>query len=186
MNSDVTELLLDVSAGDKNSTERLFTVVYDKLRLLAGAQLNREFNEVTFQQTELVHEAFLKIVDQDRITLNDRKHFYGIASKCMRQILVDHARKKKAEKRGGNQFDVTFDQELQSMQHVEHLIEIDQLLDELQKFDQRLAKVVEYKFFGGLSMEHISEILDVSEKTVSRDWQHAKAWLYKKIKSDGV
>jgi len=186
MQKDVTELLIDVSSGDQTSIEKLFTVVYEKLRLLAGVQLSKEYHQITYQQTELVHEAFLKMIDQQQITINDRKHFYGIASKCMRQILVDHARKKKAIKRGGSDFEETFNDQLPISSDAEQVIEIDRLLSELQNLDKRLAQVVEYKFFGGLKTEHIAEILEVSEKTVSRDWQHAKAWLYKKIKEENV
>ncbi len=182
MNKEVTELLHQVRDGKTTAMEKLFALVYDKLRLLAQAQLNKEHYQVTFQQTELVHEAFIKMVGQQSLTAVDRNHFYNIASRCMRQILVDHARKKKSEKRGGDQFDKTFDEDNDLSIQAHRVLEIDRLLEDLNKFDERAAKVVELKFFGGLKNAQISEILDVSEKTVTRDWQHAKGWLFQKIK----
>ena len=181
---DITELLIDVRTGEKNALEQLFSVVYDKLLLLAGTQLGKEYHQITYQQTELVHEAFMKMVDQERIAANDRTHFYAIASRCMRQILVDHARKKHAEKRGGNQFDVTFNEANHHDEDARRVIEIDRVLEDLKKVDERMAQVVEYRFFGGLTNAQIAEILDVSEKTVTRDWQHAKGWLYNRIKQE--
>jgi RNA polymerase sigma factor (TIGR02999 family) len=186
MDKEVTELLHQISSGDKNSIEKLFFIVYDKLRLLAQSQLNKEYHQITLQQTELVHEAFLKMVDQNSISANDRSHFYGIASKCMRQILVDHARKKNAVKRGGANFDATFDEEALLNVQANRVIEIDRLLHDLSNLDQRMASIVEYKFFGGLKNPQIAEILDISEKTVTRDWQHAKGWLYQRIREEGV
>lgn len=186
MNKEVTELLHQVSSGEMNAIEKLFVIVYDKLRLLARIQLSQEFHHITLQQTELVHEAFLKMVDQKSITATDRSHFFGIASRCMRQILVDHARKKSAEKRGGLNFDATFDEESILFIQANRVLEIDRLLEDLASIDKRMASVVEYKFFGGLKNAQIADILDVSEKTISRDWQHAKGWLYNRIKQDGV
>lgn len=185
MNADVTELLINLRGGDNDAIDNLFPKVYEEMRSIAGAQLNKNFDSVTFQQTELVHEVFMKMVDQTRIEATDRNHFYNIAARCMRQILVDHARKKHADKRGGKNYRVTLDSaKLSDDEHLEHIIEIDRYLEELKRFDERMAKVVELKFFGGLSNHNISDILDVSTKTVSRDWSHARGWLYKKIKKD--
>lgn len=185
MNPDVTELLIDLRSGDEHAVERLFPLIYNEMRAIAASQLGREFGSSTFQQTELVHEAFMKMVDQTRIHATDRKHFYNISARCMRQILVDHARKKNAQKRGGDFREVSLDMaEGTADDHLNNLLEIDRYLEELRSFDERKAEVVELKFFGGLSNEHIGEILDVSSKTVSRDWTHARGWLYDRINSD--
>jgi len=183
MNQNITELLIELREGEDEAIEKLFPLVYEEMRSIAGFQIGKEYNSITFQQTELVHEAFMKMADQTRIKAIDRNHFYNIAARCMRQILVDHARKKHADKRGGNNHQVTLNERvLKQEEHLENIIEIDRHLEALKAFDERMAKVVELRFFGGLTNENIGEVLGISPKTVSRDWMHAKGWLFKKIK----
>lgn len=163
--------------------DHLFPILYEKMKKMATSHLDREYNAITIEPTELVHELYLKLVDQSRITANSRKHFYGIASHCMRQILVDHARKKKAGKRGGNNFEVTLHpEEISINEYEDNLLAIDEVLDKLRKIDERAATVVEMKFFSGMSIGQIADILEVSEKTVKRDWQKAKLWIYTSLK----
>lgn len=185
MAPDVTELLIDLREGDDDAIDKLFPIVYDEMRLIAGSQLNREYEDITIQQTELVHESFLKMVDQTRIHANDRTHFFKIAARCMRQILVDHARKKKTVKRGENFHRVDLKHvDLSRDEHAENIINIDRHLEELKQFDKRMAQVVELRFFGGFTTERVGEMLGISKKTVIRDWKHARGWLYKKIRNE--
>lgn len=185
MKAEVTELLIDLRQGERTAIDRLFPLVYETMKDLARLQISKEYDEITLKQTELVHEVFLKMVDQTRIQAQDRNHFYAIASRCMRQILVDQARKRKAEKRGGDQHSVTFDESRAVPEtSYQNLIEIDRHLDELKHFDERMANIVELRFFGGLPNASIAEVLGISEKTVIRDWMHAKGWLYKRIRQE--
>ena len=157
-------------------------MVYDELKNIASKQLNREYGEHTFSRTELVHEAYMKLIDQTRIDYNDRNHFYAIAARSMRQILVDYARKKKAEKRGGNQEDLTLNEKyLNIEEHAQQIIELDEHLKELSKLDERLVQIVELRFFAGLSIEDTSDMLDISTSTANRDWAKARGWLYQRI-----
>lgn len=179
---EVTELLIELREGENRAIEKLFPLVYEEMRSIAGIEINKEYDAITLQQTELVHEVFMKMVDQTRIQVTDRLHFYKIAARCMRQILVDHARKKKADKRGGDNQKVALDDiVLKQEEHLRNIIDIDKYLDELKEFDERKAKVVELRFFGGLPYHTIGDILDVSKKTVERDWIHARGWLYQRI-----
>ena len=185
MHSDknVTELLLELNSGRDEVFDQLFTLVYDQMKELAKIEYSKEFNDITLQKTGLVHEAYLRLVDQLNVEFNDRKHFYSIAARCMRQILVDEARKRKAEKRGGDSFNITLqDHHSKEEVLVENNLEIDKYLDELEKLDPRMAQVIEMRFFAGLKNLEIAELLEVSVKTVVRDWTHGKGWLYNRIK----
>lgn len=181
--SEVTQLLVDIGEGSQEAYRDLFPLVYNKLKEIAFSQLRREYHEHTFSRTELVHEAYMKLVDQTRIDYNDRTHFYAIAARSMRQILVDYARKKKAQKRGGDQRDLTLDEEsIDFNQHASQIIELDSLLEELIELDERIGKLVELRFFAGLSIEDAAEMLEISTSTANRDWAKARGWLYRRLR----
>ena len=138
----------------------------------------------TLQKTSLVHEVFLKLINQSETDWEDRAHFFGIASRCMRQILVDYARKKTAQKRGGNQKNVTLNEEaIGNPQSAEELIELNDLIEKLAQFDERKSQVVEMRIFGELTVEEISEVLGISSRTVKRDWVKAKGWIIKEFQT---
>lgn len=180
-NYSITDYLVEIDR-DENAFDRLFPFIYDQIKTLAQSHLRKEQGSITLQPTELVHELYLRLIDQSRITVNSKRHFYGIASNCLRQILVDHARKKKAKKRGGDAYDITLiPEEIAIDEHEEHVLAIDELLQELYALDERAAQIVEMKFFGGMRTAQISEVLDVSEKTVKRDWSKARLWIYTKL-----
>ncbi|WP_428235578.1 ECF-type sigma factor [Gracilimonas sp.] len=182
MKGEVTELLLDWKAGDQKASEAIFPLVYARLKEIAHAHIIRERNDLTFQKTDLVHEVFLKMIDQTRIEASDRNHFYSIASRCMRQILVDYARKKNSKKRGSGQKAVTLDENLagESASPTD-IIRIDEALDKLAELDERMSKVTELHFFGGLSIPETADVLGVSTSTIDREWKKAKLWLYQFI-----
>ncbi|MFH5831130.1 sigma-70 family RNA polymerase sigma factor [Halalkalibaculum sp. DA384] len=182
--SEVTRLLLKLKEeGGKEIYDRLYPHIYDELRRLAYSHMSRQ-SDHTLSKTELVHEAYLKMIDQTKINFNDRGHFLAIASKCMRQILIDYARKKNARKRGGEQKDLTYIDHLFSVQQkkANELIGIDSALDRLSKLNPRLTEVVEMRFFGQMTIEDTAEALDISESTVKRDWAKARGWLHKELK----
>jgi RNA polymerase sigma factor (TIGR02999 family) len=164
--------------GDNAAPEKLMPLVYEELRRLARHYLARERADHTLQATALVHEAYLRLTDQTRLTWKDRAHFYGIAARLMRRILVDHARAHNAAKRGGLEQKLSLDEarELATKKDVD-LVELNGALDNLAHDYPRKSEVVELKFFGGLDAKEISEVLQVSEKTVLRDWNFAKLWL---------
>lgn len=184
-NYDITEILIEIEEESHSEAfDYLFPILYDKIKELASSQLNREYDLITIQPTELVHELYIKLVDQSRVPLKSKKQFYRIASYCMRQILIDHARRKKADKRGGANFDITLHPEqIAAGEHEENILAIDELLVELRVFDERAADIVEMKFFSGISTSQIAEILEISEKTVKRDWAKAKLWIYSAAKN---
>ena len=176
--ADVTQILMDWSSGDLAAPDKLMPLVYEELRRLARNYLARERADHTLQATALVHEAYLRLADETRLTWKDRAHFYGIAARLMRRILVDHARAHKAEKRGGLEKKLSLDEarELPTKQDVD-LVELNGALENFAHDYPRKSEVVELKFFGGLDAKEISEVLHVSEKTVLRDWNFAKLWL---------
>lgn len=182
---DITQLLKDAGKGEQQAYNKLLPLVYDELRQIASAHLHLEYSEHTLCKTELVHEAYLKLVDQTKIDFNDRKHFYAVAARAMRQFLVDYARKKKAKKRGGEKKNLLFDEEqIHLDEHAAQFLKLDEYLDELGKLNERLAKVVEYRFFIGLSMKEISMLLGLAEITIKRDWAKAKGWLYIRLQQE--
>jgi RNA polymerase sigma factor (TIGR02999 family) len=176
--ADVTQILIDWSAGDAAAPEKLMPLVYEELRRLARSYLARERADHTLQATALVHEAYLRLAEETRLTWKDRVHFYGIAARLMRRILVDHARAHKAAKRGGLEQKLSLDEarELPTKNDVD-LVELNSALENFTRDYPRKGEVVELKFFGGLDAKEISEVLHVSEKTVLRDWNFAKLWL---------
>lgn len=183
--SKVTQMLSQLNEGNKEVYDHLYPLIYDELKELAYAQLRKQVNH-TFSKTELVHETYLKMVNQDKAGFKNKNHFLAIASRCMRQVLIDYARKKKAEKRGGDQHDCTYIDELFNVQQqkAEELIEIDSALNRLAALNQRLSNVVEMRFFGEMTIEDTAEVLDISESTVKRDWMIARGWLHKELKRE--
>ena len=179
---DVTEILQDVRHGDKDAPARLMPLVYDELRRLADHYLRQERPDHTLQPTALVHEAYLKLVDQTRVDWQNRAHFFGVAAQIMRRILVDHARRHRASKRGGFQQKMTLDEAVDYSQSRElNLVALDDALNTLSHLDPRQSQIVELRFFGGLSIEETAEALNVSPATVKVDWSMAKAWLRREI-----
>lgn len=179
---DITQLLVAARAGERSAMDELFPLVYDELHGMAHGRLRRGSPGQTLNTTALVHEAYLKLVDQSRAEWNDRNHFLAVASVAMRHILVDYARRRTARKRGGEQRDVTLD-DMQPgvMARAEEILALDAALGSLTKLNERLAKLVELRFFGGLSVAETSQVLEISERTVKRDWRKARAILYRTL-----
>lgn len=175
---DVTVLLSNMQNGDQEAASKLMPLVYDELRRLAGAYMRREREDHTLQATALVHEAYIKLVKQTPVNWQGRSHFIGIAAHLMRRILIDHARGHLREKRGGTQQAVPLDEAFVfSPGQSAELLKLDEALERLAKLDARQGKIVELRFFGGMSVEETAEFLSISPKTVKRDWSMAKAWL---------
>jgi len=180
---DITGLLAAWRAGDAEAFDRLFPLVYDELRRVAHRQLGRERPDHTLGTTALVHEAYLKLVDQTRAQLTDRAHFFAVAARAMRRILVDYARRHRAAKRGGAQAPVSLDDTmLLADQRADTLVALDEALTRLAEVEERLSRVVECRFFGGLTEEETAETLAVTARTVRRDWVKAKGWLYQAMR----
>ena len=176
----ITLLLAEWKQGDKDAFDKLMDYVYDDLKQRASVYMKFQRPEHSLQTTGLVHEAFIKLVDKNEIEWQDRQHFLAIASKVMRRILIDYARHRNRIKRGGNNENLAFEETqyiLAEKNSQVDLIHLDEALNKLSAFDERQAKIVELKYFGGLTMDEIAEILDVSKTTVKRDWDIAKAWL---------
>jgi len=172
----VTLLLRRLSAGEEEALSSIIPLVYDELLRLARIHMRRERPGHTLEPTALVHEAYARLVDAD-LTLQDRNHFFAIASRAMRRILVDHARARGSRKRGADASRVTLNDEIQAAAPGDDVLELDRALTRLAVMDERKAKVVELHYFGGLSYEEIARVLDVSPATVDRDLRFAKAWL---------
>jgi RNA polymerase sigma-70 factor (ECF subfamily) len=182
-NPEVTLLLSALTRGDDGAATKLIPVVYNELRRLAGSYMRRERVDHTLQATALVHEAYLKLVEQRSVDWQSRAHFFGVAAQLMRRILIDHARGHTRQKRGGEQRKVSLDEAFVfSEKQADELLAVDDSLNRLAEIDSRQARVVELRFFGGLSVEEAAEVLGVSPKTVKRDWSVAKAWLYADLK----
>ncbi len=178
----ITVLLNDWSSGDEIALERLMPLVYEELRRMAKNYMRRQPSGHTLQTTELIHEAYLKLaVGEERIWQN-RQHFFGVAAKAMRHILVDHAKKKSRKKRGGWQDRVTFAEDsFAAMDRSNAIVALDDALNELNLLDERKVSVVEMKFFGGLRVDEIAGILNVSPETIKRDWSFAQTWLLREL-----
>ena len=174
----VTVLLSQLSAGDREAQARLIPQVYDELRRVAAAYMRRERPDHTLQPTALVHEAYAHLVEHPNANWQNRAHFLATAAQVMRHILVDHARAKRADKRGGVQQQVTLDEALLSSgDRTVDILSIHQALERLSEFDERQGRVVELHFFGGLTFEEIALVLGISERTAKREWSMARAWL---------
>ncbi len=183
---DVTSLLLDWNRGRAEALEELMPVVYEELRRLAKAHLGRERRDHTLQPTDLVHEAYLKLVDQRHVDWKNRAHFFAVAARLMRRVLVDHARARLAQKRGGGAVRVAFDETLVLGTEAADvlLLALDDALTELGALDVRQARTVELRYFAGLTVDEAAEALGVSGMTVKRDWTVARAWL--KLRLEGA
>jgi RNA polymerase sigma-70 factor, ECF subfamily len=176
---DVTVLLAEVTKGDQQAASKLIPLVYDELRRLAGRYMRRERTGHTLQATALVHEAYLKLVQYPSVDWQNRAHFFGIAAHVMRHILVDHARGRGREKRGAGQQLVSLAEALVfSPEKSVELLKLDESLERLTKLDPRQGRIVELRFFGGLTVEETAQVLGISPKTVKREWSVAKAWLH--------
>jgi RNA polymerase sigma factor (TIGR02999 family) len=175
---EITRLLVEWKAGDAGAINRLFPLVYDELRALAHRLLRRSGGEDTLGTTGIVHEAYLKLVDRTQADLNDRNHFFAIASKVMRHILVDHARARLAQKRGSGRAPATLDEEAAGIEaRAGEIVAVHEALTKLEALDGRLVEIVEMRFFGGLSIDETAASLGVSPRTVKRDWRKARAFL---------
>ncbi len=182
--SDITALLVDWSKGDKAALDKLFPLVERELHRLAHSYMRKESSDHTLQTTALVNEAYLRLVDQRNTRWQNRAHFFGIAAQIMRRILMNYARDRQRMKRGGGAIQVSLSEtDVVSVTKVSELLALDEALDRLAAIDERKAKVVEFRYFGGLSVEETAEVLDVSSITVTRDWNMAKAWLAREIQA---
>jgi len=180
--SDITQILQDWNDGDENAKEQLLPYVYDELRRQARFLMSSERSDHTLQPTALVHEAFLKLSRQTGIEWRDRSHFYGFASRIMRQILVDHARLHATAKRGNHPIHFSLDDvQVPIEERAESILILNEVLERLENFDEQQAKIVEMRFFGGMNNEEIAENLKISERTVGREWQAARLWLYREL-----
>ena len=181
--TEVSALLHAWQLGSSDAPDQLFLLVYEDLRRIAHAQLRREQQGHTLDTGGLVHEAYLKLAEQTRVEFADRAHFYAIASRAMRRILVDYARRFRTEKRGGSTKRAGLhDDALAAETRSDVLLELDDSLSELAKLDERLARVVECRFFGGLTEDETGEVLGISARTVRRDWIKAKGWLNRELR----
>ena len=179
---DVTGLLKAANEGDKDALEKLVPLVYDELRWLAHRQLQREHGPRTLSTTALVHEAYLKLVDAPQLPAQNRRHFYAAAAQAMRHILISEARRRGAAKRGANAPHLDLDSTAVSIDEVSaELLSLDQALTRLEAEDERLARIVEYRFFGGLTVEETADLVERSARTVKRDWRLARAWLFREM-----
>ncbi len=184
--SDITTLLHKHASGSREAIDELIPLVYEKLHQMARHRLNGERKNHTLSTTELVHEAYLKLVQFNEINWQNRDHFFGIASQIMRNILVDYAVKQNAQKRGGKQHKVTLgESHAISEVNLDDILAIHQALDHLEKIDERQARVVECRFFGGLTIDETSSALNISTPTVCRDWKVARAWLNRELGAVG-
>ena len=180
----ITERLIAWNSGDDAARDDVIRVVYDELRSMANRYLRLERPDHTLQPTALVHEAYMRLIDQTQVNWQNRAHFFGVAAQMMRRILVDHARTKQRDKRGGPAPKLSLDEAIgASTERAADLVALDAALESLTQIDQRKGRVIELRFFGGLSVEETAEVLDVSPQTVLRDWKLAKAWLYQEMKS---
>ena len=176
--TDITQLLKTWSSGDREALDELVPLVYDELRQLARRHLANERIDHTLNTTALVHEAYFKLIDIERVAWQDRAHFFAMASRSMRRILIDYARARTRQKRGGPREKVSLDEvALFSEEQAEDLIALDQALEELANLDERQSRIVEMRFFSGLTIDETAHVLDISPASVKRDWTVARAWL---------
>jgi RNA polymerase sigma factor (TIGR02999 family) len=184
MESDLTALLVLWGRGDREALNRLFPLVYDRMRGLARGALARSGREQTLSTTALVHEAYLRLVDQSRASVKDRNHFFTLSAKAMRHILVDHARRRLAGKRGGTRPHLSLEeQDIPVEQAAADIVSVHEALEHLESLEAPLARLVELRFFGGLSVEEAADVLEVSTRTIKRDWRKARAFLYHRMMS---
>ncbi|MBD0370223.1 MAG: sigma-70 family RNA polymerase sigma factor [Pyrinomonadaceae bacterium] len=182
---EITQLLLELSNGNRAAVDALLPLIYDELRSLAANYLRRERPDHTLQPTALVHEAYLRMIDQTRANWQNRAHFFGVSAQMMRRILVDHARAHNAGKRGADFQKLSLEDNIdKAVERSSELIALDEALTDLAEIDEQKARIVELRYFGGLSAEETAEVLGVAAVTVKRHWRMARAWLYGRMKGD--
>ena len=182
---EITQLLSDIASGDTNALNAIMPLIYNDLHERAHRYLKNERGNHTLNTTALVHEAYLKLVGQQKVDWQNRGHFFGVASLVMRRILINYAKQRQAEKRGGGVAPQTFLEDFVIKEaRSEHLLALDEALQQLEKMNERQAKVVELRYFGGLNHEEVAEILNLSVPTVRRDWRFARAWLNRELQAD--
>ena len=181
----ITELLVGYGRGDKEALDQLMPVVYEELRRQAARYLRREQPGNTLQTTALIHEAYVRLVDQRNVQWQNRAHFFGIAAQLMRRILVDHARARKRVKRGGSDVRVSLNDATVAVKGQDlDVVALDEALERLAQIDEQQSRVVELRFFSGLTVEETAEVMHISKATVKRDWSMAKAWLHRELTGD--
>jgi RNA polymerase sigma factor (TIGR02999 family) len=187
MSEDVTRLLRDWSSGDQDALEKLISLVYEELYRIAASKLRHNPHNQSLHATALVNEVYLRLIDAQSINWQNRAHFFGVAAQLMRNILVDYVRSQVAAKRGGGQFKITLDSapDVSDQKDLE-LIALDDALKDLEKIDPLQSKIVELRFFGGLSGEETAEVLGISTATISREWKLAKIWLLHQLSLDSL
>ena len=179
----ITLLLNQLSDGNSLAINQILPLVYKELRKISSKYLRDQYRQHTFQTTELVHEVYIKLIGSNNLSWESRSHFYGIAAKSMRQILVDYARKRNSQKRGEGKSKLPLDEaQFVIGESEDQLLSLNEALDKLEIFEERSSKIVELRFFSGLSIEEIAKVLNISVATVKRDWKFAKAWLYRELK----
>ncbi len=182
--NEITKLLEDYTNGNRACLDELLPLVYQELRRLAHSYLRSERQDLTLQTTALVHEAYLKLIDQHSVNFQNRAQFFALSATAMRRILLDNARRHTAEKRGSGEKVFLEDIGEISVDVNENLIELDLALQELEQFDVKQAKIIELRYFGGMTIEETAEVLGISPATVKREWTMARAWLYERIKEE--
>lgn len=182
---EITRILRAWSGGDCEAVNHLIPLVYDELHKVAAQYLRKQRTDHTLQPTALVNEAYLKLVDISNVSWEDRAHFFAVASQTMRHVLVDHARSRNREKRGGGAQKVSLDEAVSFAKQQEiDVLSLDEAMRELAQIDEQQSKIVELRFFGGLTVEEAAVVLRISPATVKREWRVAKAWLYKRITAE--
>ena len=182
---DITGILKRASRGDDSAVKQLMPLVYDELRALAESYLQQERPDHTLQATALVHEAYIRLIRQEHVEWQSRAHFFGVAAQAIRRILVDHARGHERAKRGGGRQRVRLDEDVAPAEQRDlNLLALDEAMKKLADFHQRAARVVELRFFGGLSREEVGEFLGISLRTVGADWRLARAWLRRELREE--
>lgn len=179
---EITQLLAEWSDGNQTALDKLYPLVYDELHRMANRYMNRERKDHTLQTTALIHEAYVRLVDQKHVHWTNRAHFFAISAQIMRRILIDHARRHAYDKRGGGAQKVSLDETaIIAGDRASDMLLLDEALKRLAEMDPRRGQVVELRYFGGLNNEEIADVLKISENTVTRDWNMARAWLYQEL-----
>lgn len=182
MDREVTQLLIEWSNGDKEALDQMMPLVYSELRRIAASHLRRERTEHTLQPTALVHEAYIRLINQQRANWQNRAQFFGVAAQMMRRILINHANERVAAKRGGGALKISLSEAESQMEITDSsLLALDESLTRLAQLDPRKSRIIELKFFGGLKIEEIAEVMQLSHATIEREWTLARAWLHREM-----
>ena len=183
--ADITLLLHAAASGQRESVDALMAAIYEDMRRLAARHMGGERRNHTLQPTAVVHEAYVRLIDQHKTDWKDRLHFFAVASRIIRRVLIDHARANEADKRGGDRTRISLtDQEIAGPSRDIDLIALDEALKELAEIDSQQSRIVELRYFGGCTVEEVAEVLQIGKRTVDRDWQAAKAWLFLRLEGD--